>query len=505
MLFYSLFLKTFQEKAFLTRVFQKKLLLKSSLSILVFCFLLAVVSFVFFSVGLQEDGSHNLAHLLMLEKIRTSETARIFFYYFSMLPLSTYFKTSSSHSLSLITSVYSFSLIYIHILSWILCFLILPKNKKEFIFFPLFSFLTGAFLLLDISVSVALSVCSYLWLVAFMISYFDFSKKIHQFSFFVFAFPLILSHEMMSYLSLFFVFLILVKLKRRIKHTNLQTLFLPLLFFLFLCFLQSFLLFHSLDKSNFNQFQKNLFSFEFLWDDSRINLCLFLSLFIKVVLFLEIFKKKFLSQGFQVFFFFVLTFCFLKLLFLSFPLFEARFWTSDYAGRVYPPVLSFPLCLLAWFLAEFKSIELKKELSQTFLISCCLLALLFTFYRLKSDKNFYNYRKDFARAVEKCEGIVLLSDFKKDFTNFKSQWKVTADSLIFPEKQKIKAIIINDLCEKDCKKRNFKHRFMDCPSFCKSLNFDFPEESSYQFFKFKTVFKSYESGRNFCGNQGASF
>ena len=105
-----------------------------------------------------------------------------------------------------------------------------------------------------------------------------------------------------------------------------------------------------------------------------------------------------------------------------------------------------------------------------------------------------------------CEGVVPLSSFKKDFIKVKidTYWKITAESLIFHQKKKVKAILINDLCEKNCKSSLFQHPFMDCSSYCQSLSFDFPTVLSgeslkdYSFFNFQPLIKNFESQKSSC-------
>lgn len=156
-------------------------------------------------------------------------------------------------------------------------------------------------------------------------------------------------------------------------------------------------------------------------------------------------------------------------------------------------------------LAELKQIKLQ-TLSKTFLVSCCLAALFFTVYRIKSDLEFHTYKKDFSLYFKNCEGVIPLSSYKKDFRKVKTNtyWKITAESLIFPQKKKIKAILVNDLCEKNCESSLFQHPFMDCSSFCQNLRFDFPTALSgeslkdHSFFNFQPLIKNFESQKSSC-------
>ena len=496
---YNLFIKSLQEN-----IFQKERLLKISLLFITTCFIIVFAFFCFFSSGLDEDGSFNLLHLLMFDKIRINETNRIFFDLFYSIPVFAVFSFFPSSSFSFITQVYSFSLIYIHILTFIFCFLILPKNKKIFIFFPLFSFLTGQFVLLSISVSVAFSVSSYLWLMAFMIHYGDLSKKSHKLLFFILPFPLILSHEMMSYLSWFLIVLYLFKLQSFQKSNQpFKSFFIAffIAFFILVSFLNLYLIFWTEGMHNLIQFKNSLIFFKFLFSFEAVqfNLCLFMAFLLKIGLFLELFKRSFYFQTFLVLFL-LMSFCIF--LFLPFSVFQEVFFTSSYLSRVYPPIISLPFCLVMWWLAELKQIELQ-NLSKKFLWSCCILSLFFTIYRIKSDLKYYNYRQNFSKQLEKCEGLIPLSSFKNKYSKSQYFWKITAESLIIPQKKSIKTILFHDLCEKECGENSKLNG--SCGFSCKGW-FDLPDAFSKEFFRensffnFQPLFNNWEKKKNSCSN-----
>ena len=149
-----------------------------------------------------------------------SEKARLFFHFLYQIPAYLFIKFSPSSSLSLLTQVFSFGLIWIHIFSLFVCYIILPENKKNFIFFPLFSFFTGPAIALSISISIALSVYSYVWMTAFVIHYSKLSNKSHQFLFFLTPLPLLFSYELMAYMAYFLIFLCWNKHKKETNSYN---------------------------------------------------------------------------------------------------------------------------------------------------------------------------------------------------------------------------------------------------------------------------------------------
>ena len=162
---------------------------------------LVLGSHTFLSRGLEYDGSDNLLRMIIEESFYNAQLSRKFFDFFYQLPAYLFIKFSPIPSLPFLTAIHSFGLIWVHIISLIGCFFILPKGRKNLLFFPLFAFLTGPLTALGISVSQGLSVCSYIWLVAFVLYYSDLSLWKHRLLFFLTPFPLLFSHELISYMA----------------------------------------------------------------------------------------------------------------------------------------------------------------------------------------------------------------------------------------------------------------------------------------------------------------
>ena len=124
-----------------------------------------LLSHILFSVGLY-DGPVNLFEMILYEKIQILEISRAIFEIFQSFFALIFITKFSSSSIPLLIWLFSFGLIWIHIFSLLGCYFILPKQQKNMIFFPLFAFFIGPVISLHISISVGLSVCSYVWLLA---------------------------------------------------------------------------------------------------------------------------------------------------------------------------------------------------------------------------------------------------------------------------------------------------------------------------------------------------
>ena len=110
------------------------------ISLLLFIvFIVALFFHVIFSVGLDYDGSFILGNMIFSKSFSFFETSRLFFHFLYQLPAWLFIRFSSSDSLSLLTQVFSFGLIGIHIFSLIGCWLIsfcqkIKKALSSFLF-----------------------------------------------------------------------------------------------------------------------------------------------------------------------------------------------------------------------------------------------------------------------------------------------------------------------------------------------------------------------------------
>ena len=407
------------------------------------------ISYILFATGLRYDGSNNLYSIIAGNSFTFFEKSRIFFHILYQTPAVIFVKFSNLSSLSLLTRVFSFGLISLHIFSFLICYFILPKNKKNFIFFPLFGFFIGPAVSLQLSISVALSVCSYIWMMAFIIYYSDLSNKMHRFLWFIALLPLVLSHEMMIYMAWPLIFLCWNKLQKgRKKDLTHKVLILFTIFFLFVTsFLQLYLmLFHSF---LFEKAVPDLISIyttkpEIPLMPALIALAGVFFFFMKHPLNEQLLK----IQGVVSFFMFF--YLFITVLFFSLKNELLLDYKDLYNLRLYPPTAGLIFSLLFWWFYENKQMDISK-ISKTFLFSCVCCCLSLLSFRLHFDYMFYNRRSFFVKKLSECSGLLTWEAYTKDMPFEK--WKGFYRSLIFPESKNIKAIVLNNSyseCRKSC-------------------------------------------------------
>ena len=467
---------------------------------------------VFFLTGLNEDGAFNLTKLILSNEIfffdNLFETQRKIFNTLHKLPVWLFLNFSQSQNIHLLTRIYSFSLIYIHIIALVGCYLILPKNQKKLIFFPLFAFLTGPMAVFGISVSVALSVCSYIWLTVFVIYYSDLSIKTHKIIFCLVPLPLFLSHELMVYMTWPLIALCFLKDKKELKSENkflirIMIGFLIMIAFFYFSFLLST---NDIDtKHNLSQFKTTIFYLKFLFSNSKINLFIITALVLKFLLCTEYHSKN-KKKILQKISLFLLVVSFLITVLLPFSLYNQFFFIKDHSARSWPPVLSLPLGLLLWWIYEKKALRFKN--SKIFLFSCLIFLITSVVYRVKQDLHFYNHQKQFSEKLEKCKGIIKWSSVKSHFYSIENYkfleeqlWKISAVSLIFPAKRNIYSIIIDDKCIDNCLERIESTK--KCATFCQHVSFNIPHslfDSSLnnRFFNFQSLMKNIANNQSVC-------
>ena len=275
-------------------------------------FIAAILSHIIFSTGLNFCGVNYLGDMIFFNSFVFFEKSRTFFKFLTQVPAWSFIKFSPSNSLSALTSIFSFGLIWMHIISFVGCWLILPKNKKAFIFFPLFAFLVGPLTALSHSISVSLSVFSYVWLTTFVIYYSNLSLARHRVFFLLVPFPLLLSHELMSYASLFLIFLCLLKRSSETEPVNKTIITSLILFFIVTFFIALYFIFFPASFGNRDGFLSSLLNLKFLYAGKKIYPHIISALILVLIPFLQFVRSLLLKR-------FVLLFSGLSLLALSIP------------------------------------------------------------------------------------------------------------------------------------------------------------------------------------------
>ena len=462
---------------------------------------LCLISFVYFDLSLFYDGSHVLFYILKSETFHLFETARKTFHFFQQFPVWFFLHGTDSSSLPAVIKLYSFGMIWIHILALFICYFILPIGSKFPFFFPLFAFFTGPLTAFSFSISVALSLCSYLWAVAFIIHYSNLSFRSHKVLFVLSILLLFQSHELMSYMSLFFIGLCLLKYKKEKIEFNRYLILACICFFVFIFIYHTFDLFYlegnAFRKDNRDYFLRSVFNFDFLFIGSTFNLLVLISILLKIFLLIELFIKK------NKFYYFLG----LVLLIFVVGFFSHSSLNSNlvfYSSRFYPPLLSFPFCLLIWIIYEkrFKS----WNPSNYFLMLCFLVFISLTFYRIQWDFKFYKNVKKITNYLSKCQGILYHSKYKWLGGGYIDIAKLSSQSILFFKKKNIPAVIISDLyCNKLFEKGDLSQK--QIKTLCDALNLYFPQELlepdfklEQRFFNFKPLYSAYQKGISKCSN-----
>jgi len=473
--------------------------------------LIALCSHTFLSRGLDEDGSFNLVKLILENQLSKGpfihhEVSRLFFNIFHQIPAWLFIKFSSSENLSVLAQIYSFSLIGPHILSLSICYFILPLKNKKLIFFPLFAFATGPLTTLGISVSVALSVCSYVWMTVYVIYYSNLSNKIHQALFIIIPLPLLLSHELMAYMAWPIIGLCLLKAKAETHLFNNLIIKFIIAFFIYTSIISLMFIF-TVDPfriNTFADFKSSLWNLEFLFSKKSINLSILTAIILKSSLFIQCLSDN--IKKIQLTLSILLIFSFLLTSFLPFSVYNRFFFIEDYPARVWPPIFSLPLNLLLWWLYENKKITVKN--AKIFLLSCFIFSVTSTVYRVKSDWQFYKHQKQFSKQIQRCKGFLSWPSVKKNFKSIENYekleenlWKISSVSLIYPRSKNIKAIILNTSCIALCiEEKKDQHL---CRDLCNDISFNMPASLSEhllktRFFNFEALTNNISKNLSLC-------
>lgn len=434
----------------------------SSIAIL---FLLAgavfsMLSQILFSKGLSLDGVHILYRMIKAESFYFIETSRIAIHFFQQLPAWLFIRFSASNSLSALVWIFSLGLVWIHLISFIGSYFILPQNKKFFLFFPLFAFFTGPVTAFGVSISASLSASSYIWFVFFTVYYSNLSAKSHQYLFLLTPLPLLFSHEMMSYMAWPLILLCLLKIKAQKKKWIIS---IAMAIFFIASMLSLFFIFFP-EKSeieNRSEFLNSLFRLEFFFKITNGHLewiypsCI-IALFLLFSPFKQFIAKKYHRLYLKIIFSVLILFGITAFILPFHQLFKVFQLTNEEEARVWTPVAALPLSLLIWWLFEKRKLKWEKP----FLLSCIIAVVSLTGWRIGSDYQFYQFQKRFSKQLSFCRGFVEGEEafknreekFQHLFKVFNWSWKYMSSSLIYPRRTNIQAIVKSKKSFRGCYK-----------------------------------------------------
>ena len=375
------------------------------------CIFISLLSYCIFFRGLESDGVERLAEILFKKSFFHAEKARMLFHLLYEWPLVFYLKIAPSPSLLLIKSLWSFSLIYLHLFSLAICYLYLPKSKKDFIFFPLMGFVFGPMTSLGLSVSVSFIVCSYYWALAFIIHYSDLYVKQQKAIFILSICFSFFSHELMSYMAWPLIYFCFLKLKK--NKENKSTIYTGVFLLTLNSLLSAFFTVFPEWPSHRSYFIESLIYLKFFYSSG------FYAPAVSSFLILILFFMPFLFHKKNIMLITVIIlsafFCCMNVINPIYPIFGdfIAFW-NEYDKRVWV-IIALPITLLIWWLFETKRVSFLQ--SKSFLIFCLILTVSLTGWRVGSDYRFYQYQSQFAEKLSHCLGWISWSKVQK-FSDF---------------------------------------------------------------------------------------
>lgn len=377
------------------------------------------ISHCVFLRALESDGIEKLAEIIFKNSFTYEETSRIFFHFLYQLPIVLFLKAFSVAPLYLIKFIYSISLLWLHILAFIVCYLILPKEKKEYLCFPLLGFVLGPMASMGLSIYVAFLTYSWIWAVAFIIHYSNLSVKRQKIFFIASISALFFSHEMMSYMAVPLVFFCFKKLNQDNKK-NKKIIYAGIFLLIINSFLSAFFVFFPTFVEHRSFFIESLTHFYFFYKGGFYTPIL--SSFCVLTIFFLFQKFSFSTSKWLMLFITpgFLFFCIMNIVTPVYPVFEnfISFW-NEYDKRVWP-VISLPFTLLIWWLFENKKIDLYK--GSLFFLYCVFLSISLTGWRVGSDYRFYQYQTQLAKKLSYCSGYISWEELQEEGVFFKPQF-----------------------------------------------------------------------------------
>ena len=427
------------------------------------CFCLSIASLLFSLRALHGAGGNNLLEFLLEENWLFhvfSPLISLFLDFFGGIN----FKASPLFYSSYLP--FSFFALQLH---QPLClagaYIVLPKDKKHLLFFPLFGFLTGPFIFLEEIITSPSAVFSMIWLLFFALKYADFSKIIHLI---IIILPLIdlpaeYEHEMVMYMAFPLIALAFRRLKREALWRNKAFLSLIIARLVFAALYTSYFVFFAEKEIDGTGYYKQLLQtvyelgFFFIIKDGALKglylPCLLAALLLALP-FLRLISSRKAGRAAQIPLTAAMALGFGALLLSSFRSSHGFFplVTGDEdASKAVFLYFSLPAGLLVWHLFEKKIFTFKDQ--AVFLLFCLLASFSFAVWNLSLDYRFIQYKKQFTEILSKCQGVMYWPEeeappFEPELLNFfHRERQLTSYSIFLPKKYKPKAIFQNeDMC-----------------------------------------------------------
>ena len=424
--------------------------IKKANYIIAICIGLSLVSYCVFLRGVESDGREILSEIIFKNSFFYAEKARLLFHFLYELPIVLYLKVFPLTSLYFIKAIWSFSLIWVHIFSFFGSYLILPKNKKHFIFFPLMGFVFGSMTSLGLSISVSFIVSSYVWMLAFIIHYSNLFIIIHKFIFILSICISFFSHELMSFMSWPLIYLCVFKLRKNYKNRIIIKTGIILLFINFL--ISSFFILFPDWPEHRSYFLESFERMYFFYKEGFYSPSIS-SFLILLIFFINFFKIKFYKIKVtivKILSLIAIFLCIINFINPIYPIFGdfIVFW-NEYDKRVWV-VIALPFSMLIWWLFEIKKLSFSRY--KLFFVFCIILTMSLTSWRIGTDYRFFQYQMQFVKRLSHCQGYVSWSELEKStlsfspwflnkFHNTQFEWHIIDASIIFLNSFEVKTII----------------------------------------------------------------
>ena len=307
-------------------------------------------------------------------------------------------------------------------------------------------------------------------------------NKIHKILFFIVPLPLILSHELMSYMALPLIALCWHKGKKERKLFNKSLIGFVMIFLLFTSAVQTLMILShetlTNTKNDLSTIIDHITYFDFLFKP-ELNFLLAFTIFTLNLFFIQFYKNSIRHKIIKKAILFI-PFGFILLLIVS--IFQtANNFIPDYSIRFHPPIIILPFSMLIWWLYERRQTDIEK-IGKVFLLGCILFCLTLVFCRINFDYKFHKYKNEISEQLAKCKGALQWETFKKflkhakfnhELMNFQG-WQFFSISLLYTESQIIKSVILptSSTCIGGCNLVLDSVQSKKCKENCRNLHKD---------------------------------
>jgi len=387
------------------------------------------------------DGAFILFNTILERQFIFWETARKSLHALSLWPITFWVKLGWPLDFNTASYLFSAGFFWISVLSLIICYYVLPPDKKGLYFFPLSQWVLGVTPGIGQPTACLVNAVSYYWLVLFFLLYVPLNTFRTRFAFVLLSTPLFLSNELIFVIGIIFALVALNRAKKE-EGRAATLLWCFALWSIFAAIVGIYYVVFPWSEDNRTYFLESIFNLYFLYSHDGLNptslVCVFgvLSL-ISLTLAEHVRWLKALMLFLLAFWIAALAFPLLGLLDIESLIMRER----PYWGRVW---IAISAPILMWCFLRLRN----RQIPRVFWFLLAASALILFSISAASNVYYGRFIAQLQASVKACRGEIVIEDSSKMkvpskvYQNFWSAWTALQISTLVSPDFRVRSVFV---------------------------------------------------------------